>query len=85
MDPSQVIGMSVPAVGGMSMYRNPIDEVARFFRTYHADAFMLFNCTSECSYPVEPFNGQVGLHPTFQAAFPGSVHRFKPALFWFRH
>ena len=55
----QVIGMSVPAIGGMSMYRNPIDEVARFFRTYHADAFMLFNCTSECSYPVEPFNGQV--------------------------
>lgn len=55
----QLIGMSVPAVGGMSMYRNPIDEVARFFKTYHAGAYMLFNCTSECSYPVEPFNGNV--------------------------
>ena len=81
-----VIGMSVPAVGGMSLYRNPIDEVARFFRTvrtafgrltpaphacsrrsarvprvpqYHENNFMLFNCTSECVYPLEPFGGNV--------------------------
>ena len=43
----KVIGMSVPAIGGMSLYRNPIDEVARFFRTYHPNSFMLFNCTAE--------------------------------------
>ena len=54
-----VIGMSVPAVGGMSLYRNPIDEVARFFRTYHGENYMLFNCTSECVYPSEPFGGAV--------------------------
>ena len=52
--------MSVPAVGGMSLYRNPIDEVARFFQRYHAaDGFRLFNCTSECAYPAAPFGGAV--------------------------
>jgi PTEN phosphatase family protein len=56
----QLIGMSVPAYGQVSLYRNPIDEVARFFRVKHSqDGYMLFNCTSECSYPDAPFGGNV--------------------------
>ena len=55
-----LVGMSVPAVGGQSLYRNPIDEVARFFRERHqAQGYMIYNCTSECSYPSEPFAGRV--------------------------
>ena len=34
-------------------------QVARFFRTFHADNFMLYNCTSECTYPTGPFGGNV--------------------------
>ena len=51
--------MSVPAHGGMSLYRNPIEEVARFFRVRHADCFLIYNCTTECYYPIEFFQGKV--------------------------
>lgn len=54
-----LIGMSVPAVGGTMMYRNPIHEVVRFFNTRHPANFLIYNCTSECSYPVEAFGGNV--------------------------
>ena len=53
------VGMSVPAHGGMSLYRNPIEEVARFFRVRHADCFLIYNCTTECYYPIEFFHGKV--------------------------
>ena len=80
-----LIGMSTPSVGGMAFYRNPVDEVARFFNTRcveaapsqlhaahpseaalalsslrrHPDGFVIYNCTSECSYPTDLFNGNV--------------------------
>jgi len=44
-----LIGMSVPAVGKTSLYRNPIDEVARFFRARHPNGYMIYNCTTECA------------------------------------
>ena len=31
----------------------------RFFNRRHPDNFMIYNCTSECSYPIEPFGGNV--------------------------
>ena len=33
-----LIGMSTPSVGGMAFYRNPVDEVARFFNTRCVEA-----------------------------------------------
>ena len=55
-----IICMGLPATGPESLYRNPIDEVARFFRERHqAQGYMIYNCTSECSYPSEPFAGRV--------------------------
>jgi len=58
-----LIGMSVPAVGKTSLYRNPIDEVARFFRARHPNGYMIYNCTTECAYPAEPFGGCVSRVP----------------------
>jgi PTEN phosphatase family protein len=36
-----------------------VTQVARFFRTFHADNFMLYNCTAECVYPDTLFGGRV--------------------------
>jgi hypothetical protein len=36
--------MSFPSSGSTSIFRNPIEEVARFFNTKHADHYLIFNC-----------------------------------------
>ena len=43
---TSVSTMSVPAVGKEAAYRNPIDDVARFFATYHLNQFLIFNLCS---------------------------------------
>jgi len=54
-----LIAMSVPATGWVQAFRNPIGEVARFFRTFHEDHFRIYNCCPEHPYPFEPFAGNV--------------------------
>jgi len=48
-----VIAMSLPAVGKEATYRNPIDDVARFFATYHHNQFLIFNLCSVLTVPVK--------------------------------
>ena len=54
-----VIAMSLPATGSEANYRNPIEDVVRFFRTYHDHQFLIFNLCAERSYDAEIFNGAV--------------------------
>jgi hypothetical protein len=54
-----VIAMSLPAVGKEALYRNPIDDVARFFHAYHYNEFLIFNLCSERKYDTSIFDGRV--------------------------
>ena len=42
-----VIAMSFPSSGSQSMYRNPIGEVARFFKLKHRGKFRIYNLCSK--------------------------------------
>ena len=55
----RVIAMGLPSTSLEGLYRNPIDEVARFFNTLHPRHFLIVNCCSERRYDSEPFEGRV--------------------------
>lgn len=56
----RLIAMSVPAPGCVGgSYRNPISEVVRFFETYHAGHYKIFNMCPEFPYPDEAFKGDI--------------------------
>jgi len=46
-------------VGAEANYRNPIDDVVRFFNTYHKQQFLIFNLCAERAYDIELFGGRV--------------------------
>jgi protein-tyrosine phosphatase len=54
----RIIAMGFPADGAESAWRNDIDEVARFFKTYHNDHFLILNL-SEKTYDVSKFDNRV--------------------------
>jgi len=54
----QIIAMSVPALGKESLYRNPIERVAKFFNEQHTNSYLILNFCSEKDYPVEQFFGR---------------------------
>ena len=53
------IAMSLPALGSEANFRNPMDDVVRFFNTYHREQFLIFNLCAERSYDPEFFGGRV--------------------------
>ncbi|CAM1319655.1 TPTE2 (predicted) [Pycnogonum litorale] len=55
----KIIAMSFPSSGRMSMYRNPIKQVAKFFNTKHPDHYRIYNLCSERSYDTSYFHGRV--------------------------
>lgn len=55
----RVIAMSFPSKGLMSVYRNPIREVARFLDTKHPDHYKVFNLCSERMYDETLFHCRV--------------------------
>jgi hypothetical protein len=50
--------MGLPSTGLESSYRNPEDEVARFFQLRHNGHFMIYNL-AERSYDYSKFDDQV--------------------------
>jgi len=62
-EPNRLIAMSVPAIGCQHYFRNPIDEVVRFFHTYHPEKFKIYNACPELPYPSEPFGGDDFVRP----------------------
>jgi PTEN phosphatase family protein len=59
----QCVAMSLPAVGIEANYRNPIEEVARFFNTKHPDRYLIVNLCAERIYDASLFRGQVEVIP----------------------
>ncbi|XP_067889530.1 putative tyrosine-protein phosphatase TPTE isoform X2 [Heterodontus francisci] len=55
----RVIAMSFPSSGKQSLYRNPIEEVARFFDTKHKDHYKVYNLCSEKGYNPRYFHYRV--------------------------
>ncbi|CAG0913123.1 unnamed protein product [Notodromas monacha] len=55
----RIIAMSFPSSGHMSLYRNPISEVSRFFNNKHHGAYKIYNLCSERSYDESFFDGRV--------------------------
>ncbi|KAK7457271.1 hypothetical protein BaRGS_00039268 [Batillaria attramentaria] len=55
----RVIAMSFPSKGMMAVYRNPVEEVARFFNTKHKDHYRIYNLCSERSYDESLFDYNV--------------------------
>lgn len=55
----RVIAMSFPSAGKMSVYRNPIGEVARFLDTKHPNHYKVYNLCSERTYDDTYFHGRV--------------------------
>lgn len=54
-----LIAMGLPSTNIEAVYRNPIDQVAKFFNTMHKDHYLVVNLCSERVYPTEKFHGRV--------------------------
>lgn len=54
-----IIAMSFPSSGWLALYRNPIEEVARFFKAKHKGHFKIYNLCSERDYEYEYFDYSV--------------------------
>lgn len=61
------IAMSLPATGMEAKYRNPLEEVVRFFRLMHQDhngpKYLVFNLCAERQYSPQLFDGNVESFP----------------------
>lgn len=55
----RVIAMSFPSSGVRKLYRNPIEEVARFLDTKHRDHYKVYDLCSERNYNPQKFHGRV--------------------------
>eukprot|EP00041_Stephanoeca_diplocostata_P024322 m.612927 g.612927 ORF g.612927 m.612927 type:complete len:553 (-) comp22500_c2_seq4:674-2332(-) len=55
----EIIAMGVPATGFIALYRNPINEVVRFFTLRHEGSYRIYNCCPEHPYPHEKFDNNV--------------------------
>jgi hypothetical protein len=54
---------SFPSQGMEGVYRNRFSDVYRFFETYHADRYWVYNLCSERSYDAAKFHGRVDYFP----------------------
>jgi hypothetical protein len=48
--------MGFPSTGTEGIFRNPIEEVVKFFETYHKGHYRIFNLCSEKDYDHSYFN-----------------------------
>ena len=60
---TNVIAMSFPSKGTKALYRNKIDNVAKFFEDKYSDRehidYMIYNLCSEMEYDHRKFHGNV--------------------------
>ena len=59
----RIIAMGLPSLSIEGLYRNPIDEVVRFFNTLHAEHFLVINLCSERRYASQHFGDRVLCFP----------------------
>ncbi|KAM4815262.1 phosphatidylinositol 3,4,5-trisphosphate 3-phosphatase TPTE2-like [Thomomys bottae] len=55
----RLVAMSFPSSGIHTFYRNPMQEVARFFNTRHPEHYFVYNLCSERSYDPKYFHHRV--------------------------
>lgn len=55
----RIIAMGLPSTNIEAVYRNPIEQVAKFFNKMHKDHYLIINLCSERTYPTEKFHGRV--------------------------
>ena len=60
---NRIIAMGFPSSSMEAMYRNSIDDVARFLDTRHNKKYMVYNLCSEASYDSSKFNHYVVRFP----------------------
>jgi phosphatidylinositol-3,4,5-trisphosphate 3-phosphatase and dual-specificity protein phosphatase PTEN len=51
--------MGFPSANFERLFRNPMDQVVRFFDTRHPDAYCLWNLCAERDYDSKHFHGRV--------------------------
>ena len=60
---TNIIAMSFPSIGAKALYRNNIDNVAKFFEEKYSDHenidYMIYNLCSEMEYDQRKFHGNV--------------------------
>lgn len=59
----RIIAMGFPSSGTEGIYRNPIDEVIKFFDKYHKNHFRIYNLCSEREYDIGLFENRVERFP----------------------
>eukprot|EP01080_Neovahlkampfia_damariscottae_P007444 gene7444-11767_t len=59
----KIIAMGFPSSGKEGLYRNPIEEVVKFFETYHKGHYRIYNLCSEKCYDESIFNYNVERYP----------------------
>ena len=69
-----LIVMSVPAVGHVSLFRNPIWEVQRFLNSNHEGKWRIYNCCPELPYP--PLKGGATIKYDIRDHSPPSMRNF---------
>jgi phosphatidylinositol-3,4,5-trisphosphate 3-phosphatase/dual-specificity protein phosphatase PTEN len=55
----RIIAMGFPSEGAEAVYRNPMDQVQKFFKQKHDGRFRVYNLCSERHYDHSKFNGSV--------------------------
>eukprot|EP00698_Gefionella_okellyi_P002842 TRINITY_DN12711_c0_g1_i1.p1 TRINITY_DN12711_c0_g1~~TRINITY_DN12711_c0_g1_i1.p1 ORF type:complete len:364 (+),score=68.34 TRINITY_DN12711_c0_g1_i1:117-1208(+) len=60
---SRIIAMGFPSANMEGVYRNPIEEVVKFFEQFHKDSYKIYNLCSEREYDPSPFQGRVEKFP----------------------
>lgn len=59
----QIICMALPATGPESIYRNPIESIAKFLEHHHAGKYKVFNLCNERQYDISAFQGACATFP----------------------
>jgi hypothetical protein len=59
----RIIAMGFPSSGTEGIYRNPIDQVVKFFDKYHKSHFRIYNLCSERDYDITQFENRVERFP----------------------
>jgi phosphatidylinositol-3,4,5-trisphosphate 3-phosphatase/dual-specificity protein phosphatase PTEN len=66
----RIIAMGFPSDKIERFYRNPINEVQRFFETYHKDHYFLYNLCQERDFDHSKFQGRVKNFPFYDHNAP---------------
>jgi len=72
----RMIAMGFPSEGAEGIYRNPVEDVQRFFETRHYGRYRIYNLCSEKAYDKALFRGRVARYP-FDDHNPCPLHIMK--------